>query len=110
MRLENTKVDACGTGETYVVEVSAHDMPTLLVDFLNEVLFMFSSEGLIARGMNDLKIESGPEGYRLKVRMRCERYNPAVHGALKEVKAVTFHRLEVRSDPGNAFARVIFDM
>lgn len=107
------------------VEVAAEGLDELMVEWLDELLFRFETEGLLVA---ESRVEIGCRksgwhltkpngdrgcqgGWHLSATVRGEAYDPGRHPVKVLVKAVTFHRLEVRETEGGGwFARVIFDV
>lgn len=97
-----TESEVSGTGEL-AIELEADDVEQLLVDWLSELLFAFDSKGLLFSGF-----EVDIEGRALHARVRGESYDPERHRLEREIKAVTYHMLEVNLEKG--YAQVIFDI
>ncbi len=88
------------------VRAEAPDRDALLVNWLNEVLFLFSVQKEVfcrfhIRSFSDTAIEAEAEG---------ELLDPGRHGLLREVKAATFHGLRIARTPQGWEARVVFDV
>lgn len=77
----------------------------LLRDWLEELLYKFSAE---ARIYADFQVTVEPG--RIRGRMRGEKYDGARHPLRTELKAVTYHRLEVVREKDGWRACVIFDV
>lgn len=92
---------------TWEVEVSSDDLGGLMVDLLSQLLFLFETEGALASSVEVDVAQGGPH-WRLVARLRGEIYEPRRHELLHDIKAVTYHTLEVRPDEG--WARVLFDI
>jgi SHS2 domain-containing protein len=91
------------------VALEGPDDEVLLVDFLSEVLALAVVEGLAGVAVED-SILSGPEGQRsFKARLG---YAPVKNmGGLKqEIKAVTYHGLEIKEIPSGYETTVVFDV
>lgn len=91
--------------ETLSLSVKASDWESLLVDWLDELLFQFEAYGWIARRIVFEAIE--PTG--LRATTWGERVDPGRHDLRREVKAVTYHDLAVRRTDGWE-ARVTLDV
>jgi SHS2 domain-containing protein len=102
------------------VALEATDGELLLVDFLNEILFLFDVEGLLF-GEAEVRIDDqGGSRVALCAVLRGERYDTERHPLRSLVKAVTYHGLEIRREaaddrgrPGDGArwrARVLFDL
>ena len=87
------------------VAVENADVELLLVDFLNELLFLFETDGLVVA---QARIEL--EGTRLRATIRGERYDESKHPLRSLVKAVTYHGLRVWQEGERYRAQVLFDL
>ncbi|GAB4404295.1 MAG: archease [Anaerolineales bacterium] len=91
-------------GERVVHEVTVHapDRETLLVDWLNELLFLSETLGemytaFTVRLTGDSALAATVEGHR-------------GHPTKRRIKAATFYDLRVACDEGRCVARVVFDV
>ncbi len=88
------------------VEVSAPDDEALAVEWLSELLFLHETESMLFAGF---KVTEKGEN-EIEGELRGEPYDPGRHLLLAEVKAVTYHMLEV-SRRGDAWeATIVFDV
>ena len=85
----------------HTLELAAADPESLLVSFLSELLYLSEQEGLGVERF-DLRLE----GLNLHARLRLR---PLI-GLGKEIKAVTYHNLEVAYSPEGFRTRVVFDV
>jgi SHS2 domain-containing protein len=92
---------------TWEVQVEAEDLEGLMVDLLTDMLVLFETEGMLA---SEVEADVTPlEGHwRAVAKVRGEPYDGERHQLLHDIKAVTYHTLEVRPDEG--WARVLFDI
>lgn len=98
-------LDAVDERESRRVEVTAEDREDLLVRWLNELLFLVDTEGLVFRAFDIERL-----GEReLAATARGERLDPARHLPLTGVKAATYHQLLVEAGPPARVA-VILDV
>lgn len=88
------------------VEVSSEKRDDLLVEWLNELIYLFDAEQLL---FNHFEIESLDDN-SLKAICRGEKFDPARHKIKTGVKAATYHMLEIARDSKGYRARVIFDI
>jgi SHS2 domain-containing protein len=87
------------------VDIQSPDREALLVDWLNELIFIFEVDHAI---LSSFEIDDLSEN-RLLARVRGHRIDPARHRLKTEVKAATYHTLRI--DEGNGCSiRVILDM
>ena len=91
------------------LRLEAEDPEALLVDFLNELIFLFDTTGFVAR---DLKVTSVhlQSPAHLHGHLEGETFDPARHQAKTEIKAATFHGLELRQGSGWLEVEIIFDL
>ena len=88
------------------IEIGKEGLERLMVDWLSELLYLHDVEHLLFK---EFKIESvGEDGLRATV--RGEPFQEGVHVIKTEVKAVTYHQIEVRKENGNWRAQIIFDL
>lgn len=86
------------------LEVEAETIERLLFRFLEDVLYLFETRlWVITRVHVALHGDT-----RLVARLEGEDYDAARHGHVHEIKAMTYHGLEVRRDPPQV--RVIVDI
>ena len=77
----------------------------LLFDWLNELLYTFESERLVFT-----EFEVRIDGNSLEAVCRGESFDLKRHGADHEVKAITYHGLNVTAQPDGWIAEVIVDI
>lgn len=90
------------------IEVKSEDKVSLLYDYLEELIFLHDVEFMV---FSDFKVNIKKEGedYILHGLFRGEKFNPEIHERRDEVKAVTFHMMEVIEENGYR-VRVILDL
>ncbi|HEV2519727.1 MAG TPA: archease [Thermoplasmata archaeon] len=91
---------------TRTVSASGSDLAGLVVAFLTELLLLEQDDGFVGRRLAARTVGDPPTAVRATV--SGETIDAARHVRRKEVKAITFHRLEVDLDPPRA--RVILDI
>lgn len=93
------------TRET-TIEVEADDEPAMLVRWLSELNFHHVTEHQLYRTFVVTELTER----RLRALAGGEPIDPGRHTVYTEIKAVTFHGLEVRQAADGWHARVIFDL
>ena len=88
------------------IRAQAPDKETLLVNWLNEILFLYSVQLMVfcrfrVRKFSATEIVAEGEG---------ELLDPVRHSVLREVKAATFHGLKIKATAEGAEASVVFDV
>ncbi len=92
--------------ERRTVRATSPDLPGLVVAYLGELLTLQSSDGFVARDATARLTGDPPTA--VEVELWGEPLEEGRHARRKEIKAVTWHRLEVTLDPPRA--RVIVDI
>ena len=88
------------------IQAEGGDRPELLVDFLRQILWLHVSAGFLYADVRFDRFES----MALAGAVRGETADPARHELVREIKAVTYHALELDETPGRCRARVVFDV
>jgi SHS2 domain-containing protein len=88
------------------IDIKGESLDRLMVDWLSELLYLHDVESLLFKGF---KVDSVGEG-GLKAMVKGEPFQEGVHVIKTEVKAVTYHQIEVRQENGRWRAQVIFDL
>jgi SHS2 domain-containing protein len=88
------------------VEVEGHDSVSLLIAWLNELIFLFDTEYLI---FCQFEIESLTETH-LRGRASGESYDALRHELSSAIKAVTWHEAAIEQTDDGYKARIIFDI
>jgi SHS2 domain-containing protein len=88
------------------IEVEGHDNISLLIAWLNELIFLFDTEYLLFR---QFQIDALTET-QLKARVFGEPYDAQRHDLSSAIKAVTWHEATVEKTEDGYKARIIFDI
>ena len=90
------------------IYVESEDEYALLYDWLSEFLVILDSEFLVFSKFK-VNIEKNSEEYILSGSVWGEEFNPEKHESRAEVKAVTYHLMDIRKNE-NYMVRVILDI
>lgn len=101
---------AVGSELTDDFEVIAHDEVSLLHDWLEQLLVKFDLEGKIYSRFEVKKIDTQNGDLRLVAKAHGGLFRRGIHPAKVEVKAVTYHRMEVGATREGYVARYILDL
>ena len=96
------EVPATAEGEAREIEVSSHDRDSLLVDWLNEILYVAETGLWVPLELEVLEVSD--------TRIRARARGVAVEVSPSRVKAATFHGLEVVETAEGFSAEVILDV
>ncbi|XP_014607694.1 PREDICTED: protein archease-like [Polistes canadensis] len=79
-------------------EVEGHDLESLLFQFLNELLFIFSAESFLVA--KKVKInEFDRENFKIKATIYGEEFDIHKHSQESEVKAITYSAMQILDQP-----------
>jgi SHS2 domain-containing protein len=95
----------CGS-RSIVIQVSGDDWPDLMVNWLREILYLWTGE---AKLVQRVEIESISEK-RMVSRVSFDPYSPRKHILNHEIKAVTYHQIQVIDTGSRWEATIIFDV
>jgi len=101
-----TELDKVKVKESLGVEIEGKRTDELLADWLRNLLYKFNGEGYLLREFNIEEINK--KG--LKAKVRGEKLDLSRHTLKTEIKAVTYHGLEVKKTGQGWEAQVIFDV
>lgn len=87
---DSSEIESVGE---YEIKLQAQELEQLLVDWLSELLFLNSAKNLVF-GFFNVKIDE--ENNTLTAHVFGEKYDLSKHKIGVEIKAVTYHILEVR--------------
>lgn len=101
--------------ETRTIEltVSGSSLESLLVSWLNELVFQFDTYGFLGKGIVIREFPSPgaqEEGLRMRAEVYGEDFDQARHGRGLLVKAATYHRLKIEKTGGMYTAEIILDI
>jgi len=87
------------------IELIAPDEESLLVEWLNELIYLFDAENIIFKRFDIIKLNNT----QLKARSYGERVDSLKHKLKTGVKAATYHMLKVNKGDG-CKVQVLFDI
>jgi len=90
----------------YDIELEAYDLSQLLVDWLSELLYLHSAYNLV---FGFFKVNLDKKNNKMFGRVFGEKFDISKHKIGAEIKAVTYHILEVR-DKQPRHVQVLFDI
>ena len=90
----------------YDLEVASEDRESLLVEWLNELIYLFDTEHALLKRFDIQSLSNT----RLKITCYGEKIDPSRHKIKTGVKAATYHMLRIDKDNKGYKAQVIFDI
>jgi SHS2 domain-containing protein len=101
-----TPLDGISERETYKFSAEGIDLQSLILNLLDEILFLNDSEGITAKSLT-VKIDE--EKFRASAVGRGERFSAKTHEAGIAVKAVTYHMMKIERTTEGYRVLVVFD-
>lgn len=92
------------------VSVEGNDLQSLLYNWLEELLYLFESKGLVFSEFKVLRIAVEEGSYRLEAEVRGEKFNPEKHEGRTAIKAVTYSLMEIQEKPEGVTLRFVLDI
>lgn len=87
------------------------DLSELFLDWLRELLFLFSARGFaLSRAEVRLSPAEIARPFRLSATLRGETYDPARHGLKVEVKTPTYHEYKLEQTRSGFRATLVLDV
>jgi SHS2 domain-containing protein len=100
---DSSEIESIGQ---YDIQLEADDLEQLLVDFLSELLFLNSAQNLV---FGFFYVQLDEKNISLSARIFGEKFNISKHKIGDEIKAVTYHMLEVKNKKPY-HVKVLFDI
>jgi len=97
-----------GDGQLHVV-LEADDPETLLVRFLNELIYLIQTRGRVPVALR-VRLTRGLEGCRLTAEAKAVPFERVAGAFLGEVKSATFHGLRIEKTETGYAATVVLDV
>lgn len=88
------------------ITVSAVDIENLLVEWLNELIYLYDSQDILLRRFEISRLD----GTSLEALAYGETIDQQRHVLITDIKAATYHMLRVKQESGGWTAEVIFDV
>ncbi len=88
------------------ISLIGNDLPDLMVKWLSEILYLFEGERLVVTEIFINAIDT----HSITSTLSVMKYNSRYNEILREIKAVTYHQIEVKEKKGVWTARIIFDL
>lgn len=99
-------VEAVEPREEREVSTRGDGLEALLVNFVNEGLYLHDIEGFVVAAVADVTVDEG----LVHGRLLGEPFDPARHPRGTVVKGATFHGLTVEEGPAGARLRLVLDV
>jgi Uncharacterized conserved protein len=96
--------------EERVVEAEGMDLENLLYNLLERLIVLFDEEAFLVSKVESVELTQEPGGWRVRVRVLGERYNPERHESRVLVKAATYHMMRIWDEGGKWYLQYVVDI
>lgn len=106
-----TETEKIQPKKEYPITIEAKKLTSLLFDYLDELLFLLDTEGLVVGTIDDITIEKTNEGYSLSAIVKGDYHKN--YDVSCNVKAVTYSDMELKTpeETGNGWwCMVVVDL
>ena len=109
--LTDTMIDLKTVRPEKDIQFSAkgYDLYSLLFDWLDKVLLLLVADQ-IAMSQFSIKITQDSNGYSIEGTTRGEPLDLDRHGYKVEIKAVTYHQMDIKQEKGMVTVRFLLDL
>ncbi len=95
--------------EKIKLDFEADSLEELLVNFLSEINYLFLSKKWFCTSVEDIKLYH-TNNYKLTARLAGLNVQPSKIDFKEEIKAITYHQLEIKKVNGIYTTRIVFDI
>ena len=103
----NSEVAQTAQAEVWVEGI---DPEELLVNLLGEINYFFEVRHWVTARVDRIHIRHRGDGYYLEGMMTGEPFHPEKHQVLAEIKAATFHQIDIKKTAGGFRTKIVFDI
>ena len=101
-----TDIDSLTGYDSCHIEVSGEDWSDLMINWLREILYLWNGKERLVKSANITSLSEN----KLSAQVVFDPYDPDRHAIKTEIKAVTYHQIQVKLTPSGWTARIIFDI
>jgi len=102
-------LETLGSEEIVNIEIETNDLESLLVDFLNHLLYLKDVNETLFNKFDLYIINKGDE-WKLNGKAFGEKINKKKHDIKSDVKAASYHQLKVEEKDGKWLAQCVVDV
>jgi len=101
-----TDLDSVKEHHNHIITCQGIDWPDLMVNWLRELLYLWNGKQLLVKKAT---IENISE-FKLQATLFYDPYDPDRHVIKEEIKAVTYHQIDVQKKSTGWESKIIFDV
>ena len=89
------------------IEAQGHDLHSLLFEWVDKVMLLLVADGV---AMSEFSVKIDQDSYSLAALARGEKLDLERHRYKVEIKAVTYHEMQIQQDKNGATVRFLLDL
>jgi SHS2 domain-containing protein len=101
-----TPLDGISVKEGFIIKAEGTDLESLLFNFMDEFLFINDVEFLVPK---IVKVTVDFENFSAVAVCEGERFSNLTHETGIQIKAVTYHMMEIKETSEGWYVRMVFD-
>jgi len=101
-----TDIDALKGLNEYKAHITGDDWPDTMVNWLRELLYLWTCKEMLVKATDIFYLTE----HEVTARVNFDLFDPDLHKIKNEIKAVTYHQLQVESGPLGWESKIIFDV
>jgi len=90
----------------FQITIESEDLEDLMVRWLGEILYLFDGDNTVVISNKISKLSQN----HLMATLETVTFDPLIHEITREIKAVTYHNIQVIEKKGTWEAAIIFDL
>lgn len=98
------------SSEKHLLDLSENNLEVLLVSFLSELNFLYQSKSWMMDKVNSLIITEKNDSWNLNAEILGQSSNRREMNLKTEIKAITYHQMEIKEQQGRFSTRIVFDI
>ncbi len=98
------------TEDDKFIRLSSSSLEILLVDFLNELNFLLIVRKWVTVRINEISLTLYNSEWQLTAKISGTHYSPEKHTLKTEIKAITFHQMQIERTGEKFSTRIVFDI
>ena len=101
-----TDIDALKGLNEYKVHITGDDWPDTMVNWLRELLYLWTCKEMLVKTTDIFYLTE----HEVTARVNFDLFDPDLHKIKNEIKAVTYHQIQVEKGPPGWESKIIFDV
>ncbi len=101
-----TDIDALKGLNEHEVHITGDDWPDTMVNWLRELLYLWTCKEMLVKTTDIFYLTE----HELTAKVNFDPYDPDRHEIKNEIKAVTYHQIQVEKGPLGWESKIIFDV